>query len=381
LNEVTPGKPSAARCVVEARAGVLTIVLTGDWLVTGGAPRAAEIVSRLREHAAQSVRFDCSALGAWDSLLVTALLGIDEACGRAGIGLDKGGIPEGALRLMALARAVPARQRASLHELPWWRRLLAGEPLRAAWRAALESLAFIGDLVIALAKLCTARANTRAIDFLWFVQQAGPAAIGIVTLISVLVGMILAYLGLVQLRQIGAQIFVADLVGIGMVREMAPLMTAVIMAGRTGAAYAAQLGTMQTREEIDAIRTLGMSPMEFLVLPRLLALVAVMPLLCFFSGVLGMCGGAMVAIGMDVSWNQYMHQTQGAVTLTHILTGLAKSVAFGALIALAGCRAGMQCGRSSEAVGKATTQAVVTAIVWLIVADAAFNIVYQRLGI
>ena len=132
---------------------------------------------------------------------------------------------------------------------------------------------------------------------------------------------------------------------------------------------------------IDAIRTLGMSPMEFLVLPRLLALVLVMPLLTLYSGVLGMCGGALVAIGMDVSWTQYVHETRLAVTLTHILTGVAKSVVFGLLIAIAGCRAGMQCGRSSEAVGKATTRAVVTAIVWLIVADAAFNIVYQRLGI
>jgi phospholipid/cholesterol/gamma-HCH transport system permease protein len=165
------------------------------------------------------------------------------------------------------------------------------------------------------------------------------------------------------------------------VREMAALMTGVIMAGRTGAAYAAQLGTMQTREEIDAIRTLGMSPMEFLVLPRLLALVMIMPLLCLYSGVLGMCGGALVATGMDVSWTQYVNETRLSMNLTHIATGLAKSVAFGLLIALAGCRAGMQCGRSSEAVGKATTQAVVTAIVWLIVADAAFNIVYERLGI
>ena len=143
-------------------------------------------------------------------------------------------------------------------------------------------------------------------------QQAGPAAIGIVTLISVLVGMILAYLGSVQLRQFGAQIYVADLVGIGMVREMAALMTGVIMAGRTGAAYAAQLGTMQTREEIDAIRTLGMSPIEFLVLPRLLALVLVMPLLTLYAGVLGMCGGALVAIGMDVSCDAVPARRRGA---------------------------------------------------------------------
>ncbi|MBP6381380.1 MAG: ABC transporter permease [Pseudomonadales bacterium] len=373
--------PDPARCAIEASAGHATLVLSGDWTVTRGAPRSAAVLEQLRAQAAREIGFDCSALGSWDSLLVTLLLGIDEECTRAGIRLDTANLPEGALRLMALARTVRAEHRAPSARAPWWRRLLAGEPLLQARGQLLETLAFVGELLIALGKLCVGRANTRARDFLWFVQQAGPAAIGIVTLISVLVGMILAYLGSVQLRQFGAQIYVADLVGIGMVREMAALMTGVIMAGRTGAAYAAQLGTMQTREEIDAIRTLGMSPMEFLVLPRLLALVLVMPLLTLYSGVLGMCGGALVAIGMDVSWTQYVHETRLAVTLTHILTGVAKSVVFGLLIAIAGCRAGMQCGRSSEAVGKATTRAVVTAIVWLIVADAAFNIVYQRLGI
>ena len=254
-------------------------MLSGDWTVARGAPRAADVLPQLRAQAARELGFDCNALGSWDSLLVTLLLGIDEECTRAGIRLDTANLPEGALRLMALARTVRREQRAPSARAPWWRRLLAGEPLLQAWGELLEALAFLGELLIALGKLCVGRANTRARDFLWFVQQAGPAAIGIVTLISVLVGMILAYLGSVQLRQFGAQIYVADLVGIGMVREMAALMTGVIMAGRTGAAYAAQLGTMQTREEIDAIRTLGMSPMEFLVLPRLLALVLVMPLL------------------------------------------------------------------------------------------------------
>jgi len=382
LSPAPAAEPNPARCAVEAQAGGETLlVLSGDWTVARGAPRAAELLPALRAQAPRGLRFDCSGLGSWDSLLVTLLLGIDAECTRAGIPLHTDGLPEGALRLMALARAVRGAQPGAPARAPWWQRLLAGEALRRWWDNLLESLAFVGELLIALGKLCAGRANTRVRDFLWFVQQAGPAAIGIVTLISVLVGMILAYLGSVQLRQFGAQIYVADLVGIGMVREMAALMTGVIMAGRTGAAYAAQLGTMQTREEIDAIRTLGMSPMEFLVLPRLLALVLVMPLLCLYSGVLGMCGGALVAIGMDVSWTQYLHETRLAVNLTHIATGLAKSVVFGLLIALAGCRAGMQCGRSSEAVGKATTKAVVTAIVWLIVADAAFNIVYQRLGI
>jgi phospholipid/cholesterol/gamma-HCH transport system permease protein len=244
-----------------------------------------------------------------------------------------------------------------------------------------DAVAFCGDLAIALWRLARGRADTRWGDVLYFVQQAGPAALPIVTLISVLVGMILAYLGSVQLRQFGAQIYVADLVGIGMVREMGALMTAVIMSGRTGAAYAAQLGTMQTREEIDAVTTLGISTMEFLVLPRLLALVLIMPLLCLYADALGVFGGALVALGMDVSMPAYLAELQTVMTLTHIATGVGKSLVFGVLIAFAGCQSGMRCGRSSEAVGHAATRAVVQAVVYLVVADAAFNILYQRLDI
>ena len=244
-----------------------------------------------------------------------------------------------------------------------------------------DLLAFIGDLTIALGRLVTGRANTRRIDFFEFLELSGPNAIGIISLVSVLVGMILAYLGAVQLRQFGAQIFVANLVSLGMVREMGALMTAVIMAGRTGAAYAAQLGTMQTREEIDAITTLGVSPMEFLVVPRVLALLVVMPLLVMYSNILGMLGGAIVAMGMDITFIQYVNQTQGSVAFADFATGLFKSMVFALLIAIAGCHAGLACGRSSAAVGQATTKAVVTALVYVIVADAALNILYQRLGI
>jgi phospholipid/cholesterol/gamma-HCH transport system permease protein len=218
-------------------------------------------------------------------------------------------------------------------------------------------------------------------DIFYFVEQCGPQALAIVALISVLVGMILAYLGSVQLRLFGAEVYVANLVAIGMVREMGALMTAVIMAGRTGAAYAAQLGAMQANEEVDAITTLGLSPMEYLVLPRLLALVAVMPLLCVCANVLGLAGGALVAAGMDVGFTQFAAQAREAVSSGDIFAGLFKSLVFGALIAIAGCQAGLRSGRSSAAVGQATTSAVVNAIVYLVVADAALNILYDKLGI
>ena len=211
--------------------------------------------------------------------------------------------------------------------------------------------------------------------------RSGPDALGIIALTSTLVGMILAYLGAEQLRQFGAAIYVADLVAIGMLREMGALMTAVVMSGRTGAAYAAQLSSMQSNEEIDAISTLGMSPMEFLVAPRVIALCFTMPLLVVFADALGILGGGLVAGGMGVTPLQYISQLQGALAPSHFFIGIAKAFVFALLIAIAGCRAGMQAGRSSEGVGKATTEAVVTSVVYLIVADAAINILCQQLGI
>ena len=200
-------------------------------------------------------------------------------------------------------------------------------------------------------------------------------------LTSILVGMILAYLGAAQLQQFGAEIYVADLVVIGMLREMGVLMAAVVMAGRTGAAYAAQLGTMQVNDEIDAITTMGISPMEFLVVPRILALVVMMPLLTLYANLLGVIGGGIVAGGMGITPLMYIAEGETVLTVTHLAVGLFKSVVFGMLIAVAGCRSGISSGRSSAAVGQAATEAVVTAIVYLIVADAAINILCQQLDI
>ena len=249
------------------------------------------------------------------------------------------------------------------------------------WHSVEAALEFIGSVSLALGALVRGRANTRLTDFLNFLFEAGPKALGIITLTSFLVGMILAYLGAAQLAQFGAQVYVADLVTVGMLREMGALMTAVVMAGRTGAAYAAQLGTMQTREEIDAIVTLGISPVEFLVLPRLLALIVIMPLLVIYANFIGILGGALVASGMGVSLTQFLEETRTVITLTQLNVGLGKSLVFGTLIAMAGCYSGINCGRSSAAVGEATTKAVVTAIVFLIVADAAINIALQNMGI
>ena len=236
-------------------------------------------------------------------------------------------------------------------------------------------------MTIALSRLVRGKANTRFSDFWNFCFQAGPNAFAIITLTSVLVGMILGYLGAVQLKQFGAEVYVANLVVIGMLREMGVLMTAVVMAGRTGAAYAAQLGTMQTNEEIDAITTMGISPIEFLVLPRMLALIIIMPLLTIYADILGILGGGIVAGSLGVSPIQYIVQGEAALSFIDVAVGLLKALVFAILIAIAGCRAGINSGRSSAAVGQAATNAVVTALIYLIVADATINIIFQQLSI
>jgi phospholipid/cholesterol/gamma-HCH transport system permease protein len=278
-----------------------------------------------------------------------------------------------------LATAVPPEQQAKTSTMRFQATLLL--LLRNCWLAVRDALTFFGEMALSCQRLMQRRANFRWQDFWFFVQQAGPGALGIISLVSVLAGVILAYLGAVQLRQFGAQVYVANLVSIGMTREMGALMTAIIMAGRTGAAYAAQLGTMQANEEIDALKIMGINPIDFLALPRTLALIMVMPLLTLYSDVLGMVGGSLIAGSMDIGFTQYISQTQESISMQQVFAGLFKSVVFALLIAEAGCYWGLKSGRSSTDVGITTTRAVVAALVAIIVADSLINVLYDRLHI
>jgi len=246
----------------------------------------------------------------------------------------------------------------------------------------MEMVDFLGEASVAFGRLLTGRASFRRSDLMLLLQECGAQALPIVSLISVLVGLILAFVGAIELKMFGAQIFVADVVGIGMVRIMGAIMTGVIMAGRTGAAFAAQIGTMQVNEEIDALQTLGISPVEFLVLPRMVALIVMMPLLCLYADLMGILGGIVVGTGMlDLSLTQYLNRTREAVTMTQLWIGLFHGTVFGVLVAMAGCLRGMQCGRSAADVGEATTSAVVTSIVAIVVATAVITFACEILGI
>ena len=361
--------------------GESLLALSGAW-AQGHSPEPFKtIASRLISNPPHSLTIDGTGITHWDSLLMAFLLQCHDFCRTQGIAFDTRQLPQGTLELLDVATAVKAHEEPEETPTPWLSTLDPANLLRKASSGTRDSLAFIGEVTVAMGRLVTGRANTRLRDFAAFCYQTGPNAFGIISLTSILVGMILAYLGAVQLRQFGAEIYVADLVVIGTLREMGVLMTAVVMAGRTGAAYAAQLGTMQTNEEIDAISTMGISPIEFLVLPRMLALIIIMPLLTVYADLLGIVGGGIVAGGMGISPPQYINQGMEALSITQIAVGLIKAVVFAALIAIAGCRAGINSGRSSAAVGQAATTAVVTSVVYLIVADAAINIVFQQLGI
>ena len=358
-----------------------TLSFSGDWVQGKNTANFSILQSELRSSRPSHLTIDGSSLGAWDSIFMAFLLRCHDYCHTQGIALQNQNMPAGVDKLLAVATAVQPYQPTSEDSPSWWSTLNPRHLLRTVTLDIRESLSFTGEVTIALSRLVRGKANTRFSDFWNFCFQAGPNAFAIITLTSVLVGMILGYLGAVQLKQFGAEVYVANLVVIGMLREMGVLMTAVVMAGRTGAAYAAQLGTMQTNEEIDAITTMGISPIEFLVLPRMLALIIIMPLLTIYADILGILGGGIVAGSLGVSPIQYIVQGEAALSFIDVAVGLLKALVFAILIAIAGCRAGINSGRSSAAVGQAATNAVVTALSYLIVADAAINIIFQQLSI
>jgi phospholipid/cholesterol/gamma-HCH transport system permease protein len=310
------------------------------------------------------------------------MLKVKQWCQESKIECKSEGLPEGAQRLLKLASAVPERQGAQreFRREPFFS--IVGQQAIQFVASTGEMLAFLGGTVIAFIKLLGGRASFRRSDLALFLQESGVQALGIVSLISLLVGLILAFVGAIQLQTFGAQIYVADLVGIAMVRVMGAVMTGIIMAGRTGASYAAQLGTMQVNEEIDALQTLGVSPMEFLVLPRMLALIVMMPLLCIYADLMGILGGLIVGVTMlDLNPIVYLNETRASLHLINVWIGLFYSAVFGIIIALSGCLRGIQCGRSASAVGAATTSAVVTGIVSIVLATALITMLCNVLGI
>jgi phospholipid/cholesterol/gamma-HCH transport system permease protein len=372
---------SAELSLARADDGALVVRFSGPWLLRGVRPDVEGLERELDPARVRRVAFDASGLAGWDSALVAFLGRILATCRERGIAAEPAGLPEGVRRLLALAEAMPERAAAPGAAPPRRLARLGLAALRAAEQAS-APVAFLGETTLGLGRLATFRARFPVRDFWVYVQQCGAQALPIVTLIGFLVGLILAFMGAVQLLRFGATIYVADLVTLAMLREMGAVMTAVVMAGRTGSAFAAQLGTMKVTEEIDALRTLGIPPVEYLVLPRVLALVIMMPLLCLYADFWGIVGGVVVGTGMlDLTLTQYLNETFEAATLTDVVLGVVKSVVFGALIAVASGYQGMRTGEGASAVGDSATAAVVNGIVLIIVTDGAFAVLCNVLGI
>ncbi len=368
---------------VNSKAQLLEIVIVGDWLLESQIPDLDLVLAQLGDGSQfKQLVFSTESLGRWDSLLMTELIRLIAYSEEKGISVDIKTLPSGIQGLLSLVSAVPERvgvRRQSL-QLPWLE--VIGNSSLHLQSDVNALIMFIGNLTLSVSAFFRGKAHFRWLDLWRNIQDCGPSALPIITLISLLVGLILAFVGSVQLALFGAQLYIADLVGLGMSREMGGLMTAVIMSGRTGASYAAQLGTMQVNNEIDALETMGFDPMEFLVLPRVLALIFIMPLLCLYADLMGIIGGALVTVNFfEVSLVEYVNRTVNAIHMMDLSVGVFKCAVFGVLIALSGCMRGMQCGRSASDVGDATTSAVVTGIVFIVIADSLMTIICNRLGI
>jgi phospholipid/cholesterol/gamma-HCH transport system permease protein len=366
----------------QASDATLVVRLSGSWCLRNDMPAVSLLAEQLKAATPKRVLFDSSPITNWDSSLIAFLAQSSEICRAHGIKQDRSGLQDGLRHLVELAEAVPEKRgtrNASVRPSFLTR---VGNATIGHGHAVGEFLSFLGELSVALARFLRGKARYRRIDLLEAIQQCGAEAVGIVSLIAFLIGVILAFMGAVQLSQFGASIYVADLVGIGMVRDMGAMMTAIIMSGRTGAAFAAKLGTMKVTQETDALTTMGISPLEFLVLPRVLALIVMMPLLCLFADLIGIFGGLFVGVSMlGLAPGSYMRETISTLTLTNLFGGLLKATTYGVLIAIAGCLRGFQCGNSSSAVGDAATQAVVMSIVMVVVACGLFAVVFNILGI
>lgn len=356
--------------------GTLVTVLAGDWVLGRQTPQFDTLAeqSPAPSGALRALSFDATALGTWDSSLLVFLSQARDYAKANQLEVDRASLPERIQRLVALSEAVPERRDdAGATKKPWFVDRLGTAGL-GTWSTLHSSITFTGEVALAVSRLPGGRVHMRWREFWVVVQANSSGALPIVTLIALLVGIIIAFLGVVVLERFGAGYYSSYLVGFGMLREMGALMTGIIMAGRTGAGFAAELGSMKITEEIDAFVTLGISPVEHLVLPRMLGIFFMMPLLTLYADFVGIVGGMVVAMSMlDLSAQQFVGGMLVAVTLDDAVFGVFKGLIFGMIIGFAGCLKGLQTGSDAGAVGRAATSAVVLGITLIILANAVMD--------
>ena len=366
----------------DPESGTLRIRLSGTWAMRVGKDTGEELLPYFDSMPRGSrVVIENAGIEEWDSFLVAAVRTTALVARERGLEMELSGLPEGVRDLTKMAAAVP---RAEAGRGPEDDALTArvGRIALGAWSTATDANEFLGEVVQAFGSLLRGQARFRRVDLMHAMEGAGVGALGIVALINFLVGTVLAFVGAVQLEQFGATIFVANLVGIAVARVLGALMTGIVMSGRTGAAFAATLGSMNVNEETDALQTMGLKPVEFLVLPRVLATTLMMPALTAYGILMGMLGGMFVGVTLlNIGTVEYLTQTQASLDVRQVMIGLSMGLAFGMVVALTGCYYGLRCGRSSAAVGLATTKAVVASIVLVVVVTAVFTIVLYIVGL
>jgi len=355
--------------------------LLGDWLLSIGSEKAHFSWGNFWELQAQTIstcKFTLSPSSSWDSSLLLFLFRAKTELQKKGIVADFSALPEKVKKLLSFAEDRMANSSSLSHEVLNGSNLWADQIVHSFTQVS----TFWGKWLLAVGKLFLGKSFMRFGDLIHTCRDCGASALPIVTLIAFLTGLTMAFVGSVQLEKFNATIYVADLVSLAMVREMGALMVAIVMAGRTGAAFAAELGSMKIREEIDSLRTFGIPAIEFLVLPRTLALLLMTPLLTLYADIVGILGGLTVGSQvMDFSALHYFEQTQSALTnMWEIYSGLFKSVAFGLIIGLVGCYKGLFTGNNSASLGKSVTSSVVVSITLIVVCDAVFEICFSLLG-
>lgn len=368
---------------MQFKGSVLMLSLSGNWLFETNRPSFLKVREfyQTSEKTVESVFLEGAHLGEWDTALLIFARICREFATENKLKFQFQSFPEGVKKLVDLSFAVPEAEEIPARLRAGWSENIGRQTLKI-YAGVIRYFDFIGHICAEVFTFILGRSQLRRRDFLELLQATGPQAFGIVSLLSFLMGLIVAFVGVIQLQQFGADIYVADLVGIAMTRELAAVMVGIIMAGRTGAAFAAQIGSMRVNEEVDALVCFGISPMQFLVLPRIFALVLMMPLLCVCADFVSIAGGMVVALGIsDVNLMQYINQIEEAVSLSDFFSGIFKSIVFGIIVGVSGCYRGLNSGKDATAVGFAATSAVVTAITWIVIADAIFAVSFQILGI
>ena len=361
--------------------GTLTLIMTGRWdSDTTGKwwQRGQQILTQSKP---RRLVIDASGVSYCDGAGVAFLIDLQQLQIRTGGDAAIQGLQEEVRRLLDIYGHISIERPSGRRREPLSIIEQVGKAAVELWRDFKSLLTFVGELAVMLLRAARQPRLVRWQEAWLVAERSGVNALPIIALIGVLLGLILAFQSAIPMRRFGADIFVADLLGIAMLREMGPLITAIILAGRSGSAFAAELGTMKVREEIDALRTMGLEPVRFLVVPRVIAAVAMIPVLTVFANLFGLMGGAIVMRSLGYPLVTYVNQVLSAVTVGDLMGGLLKSFVYGIVVAAVGCLRGLETRTGASAVGQSTTSAVVSGIVLIAIVDGLFAVVFYALGL